>query len=288
MDLNLPGKIIYKLGQQLFVIVPDLKRFVWRIWYNFIIDIDKESNFLFMNYGFEELEPKAVPIPLQPAEEKYRYRIQLYHHVAETAEMTGKKVLEVGCGCGGGAAYIATHFGPAAMKGLDYSQKAIEACLRHHADVPNLTFIHGNAEELPFESGSFDVVVNVESCHTYGKPARFFGEVDRVLRPQGYFLIADFRDKPEVPMFRQQLDARFKLITEENITPCVVRSLDLDNDRKVELIPPGPFQKSFQMFSGTKNSTTYNSFACGEMVYLFFVLQKKIVPVPESSTSTVV
>jgi ubiquinone/menaquinone biosynthesis C-methylase UbiE len=144
--------------------------------------------------------------------------------------------------------------------------------------VPNLSFQHGDAEALPFEAGSFDVVVNVESSHTYGRPARFFCEAVRVLKPQGYFLIVDFRGKTEVAGWRQQLlDAGFTLLREENITRNIVKALELDHERKTGLInnnAQGLFQKPFQAFSGTKDSVTYKTFDNGEMEYLFFVLQK--------------
>jgi SAM-dependent methyltransferase len=268
-------KLLRKIVYQLCRIFPELRRYLWRRWYNFILKYDNDALFLFMNYGYTDIESNNPPLSLQPSEEKYRYCIQLYLHVAEAVDMTGKKVLEVGCGCGGGTAYIATHFGPAVMKGLDYSQNAVESCRKYHAAVPNLTFVHGDAEALPFEAGSFDIVVNVESSHTYGRPSRFFSEVDRVLQPQGHFLIADFRGKPEVPAFRQQLlDAGFQIIKEENITRNIVRALELDHDRKSGLIPPGPLQQYFQAFSGTKNSITYEQFNSGDMEYLYFVLQK--------------
>jgi ubiquinone/menaquinone biosynthesis C-methylase UbiE len=270
-------KVTYKLGQNLLKSAPNFKRFLWRIWYNFIINVDSETELLFMNYGYEEIGPNGSPQSLKPAEEKYRYRINLYNHIAQGVEMQGKQVLEVGCGCGGGAAYIATHFDPATYKGLDYSKSAVEACQKYHTAVPNLTFVHGNAEALPFESASFDIVVNVESSHTYGNPSRFFSEVDRVLRPGGYFLIADFRDKQEVSPFRQQLhDAHFQFLQENDITPNVVKALELDSERKIKLIPPGILRNAFNVFSGTTNSIMYKTFARGETEYLFFVLQKGI------------
>ena len=256
-------------------ISPNCKRFLWRSWYDYIISYDRKASFLFMNYGYVETSPDAPPLPLEAAEENYRHRIQLYHHVAKAVDMTGKEVLEVGCGCGGGAAYIATNFGPAIMKGLDYSQRAIEACKKYHAAAPNLSFVHGDAQALPFDAGSFDIVVNVESSHTYPNQGRFFGEVSRILRPQGWFLIADFRNKQVIPALRQQLcDARLQLQREENITPNILKSLESSHDRKVKSIPPGVFQQFFHKFSATKDSTTFKKFESGETEYFFFVLQK--------------
>ena len=42
-------------------------------------------------------------LPLEPEDEQNRYGIQLYHRTATQADLSGKKVLEVSCGHGGGA-----------------------------------------------------------------------------------------------------------------------------------------------------------------------------------------
>ncbi|MBN1981856.1 MAG: methyltransferase domain-containing protein [Chitinivibrionales bacterium] len=247
-------------------------------WYDFIYNRDKEKEFLFLNYGYADLESTSSPLVLQPAEEEYRSRIQLYHHIAQAAAMTGKEVLEVGCGCGGGTAYIATHFGPALMKGLDLSQTAIKFCREQHAAIPNLTFLHGNAEALPFNDNSFDIIMNVESSHSYKTVSNFFNEVNRVLRPQGSFLFADLRGTSEFPILRQQLrDAHLQLLQEENITPNIIRALELDHDRKIKFTQssmPRFLYKPFHKFYGTKNSETYECFINGLMEYYFFILQK--------------
>ena len=49
----------------------------------------------------------------------------------------------------------------------------------------------GDAEHLPFDDESFDVVTNLESSHTYPDLRAFLGEVRRVLRPGGWFLHTD-------------------------------------------------------------------------------------------------
>src|SRR5204863_875878 len=126
-------------------------------------------------------------LPLDGADEVNRYSIQLYHHLARTVNMDGARVLEVGCGRGGGCSYLARYQQPASVLGIDFSAKAIAFCNRVHA-VPGLTFQQGDAESLPCETGTFDVVLNVESSHCYGSVPAFLGEVFRVLRPGGYFL----------------------------------------------------------------------------------------------------
>lgn len=90
------GKDMYRMGQNMLQYTPDLKRYLWRLWYNFIINFDQETELIFMNYGYSDIESDNEPLSLQPVEEKYRYRIQLYHHVAESIGLSGKEILEVG------------------------------------------------------------------------------------------------------------------------------------------------------------------------------------------------
>src|SRR5437879_948108 len=68
--------------------------------------------------------------------------------------------------------------------------------------LPGLRFIQGDAEALPVFDRSCDVVVNVEAASLYEDPARFFAEVERVLRPGGMFLFADLCFPHEVAGLR--------------------------------------------------------------------------------------
>lgn len=250
-----------------------------KAWYNYFIKEDTDLEHLFINYGYAENDSFSSSSIELPAE-RHRYRVQLYHHIAEAIKMTDKAVLEVGCGCGGGAAYLTSHFRLASMKGIDHSENAIKFCSRYHAAIPNLSFVYGEAEELPFNHGSFDVVVNVESSHCYNKIDRFFSEVERVLHPDGYFLFTDFRFEADMSVLHQQLhNTNLELVQEENITPNIIRALDLDHDRKVEWIknrvPRGILSKSYHTFIATKDSTTYEAFTNGTLHYFFIVLRKK-------------
>ena len=48
-----------------------------------------------------------------------------------------------------------------------------------YADQDNLSFVEGNAENLPFDDESFDLVYNVESSHCYGDMGAFIEQVHR-------------------------------------------------------------------------------------------------------------
>jgi ubiquinone/menaquinone biosynthesis C-methylase UbiE len=147
------------------------------------------DDLLFINMGYEEDPPMSLP--LDEADERYRYSIQLYHTVATQVPLKGKQVLEVSCGHGGGASYLTRTLQPASYTGLDLNQPGIEFCRKHH-QLPGLGFVHGNAEHLPFDAESFDAVISIEASSYYELP-RFLAEAERVLRPGGYLLYADVR-----------------------------------------------------------------------------------------------
>lgn len=65
---------------------------------------------------------------------------------------------------------------------------AIAFCRSAHAGA---VFLEGDAEQLPFRNGSFDVVLNVESSHSYPRIGAFYTEVRRVLARGGWFLYTD-------------------------------------------------------------------------------------------------
>jgi SAM-dependent methyltransferase len=178
---------------------------------------------VFFNFGYEEDPPMGLR--LAPSDELNRYCLQLYHVTASQADLTGKKVLEVSCGAGGGASYIMRKLGPASYTGLDLNPASIDRC-RKTNQLPCLNFLQGNAEHLPFPDESFDAVINVEASHQYRNFPRFLTEVARVLRPEGHFLYADSRRAPVVPEWEAALaEAPVRKISERPIEEEVKRGL---------------------------------------------------------------
>jgi len=97
----------------------------------------------------------------------------------------GRAVLEVGCGTGEGLNFLSRLVPGARMTGLDLSPKAIARAEATLARGESLRFVHGDAEKLPFDDSSVDVLINIESSHTYPDLGRFLHEAARVLRPGG-------------------------------------------------------------------------------------------------------
>ena len=269
--------MLTKLINLLFRLSPNAQFAMLRRWYEFISTLDKDDQMLFMNYGYVPLNSNGQRLELLPLDEKNRYFIQLYHHVASAIEWDGVDALEVGSGRGGAASFMMRYLQPNSLSGLDLTANAIEFCHRYHS-VEGLSFMRGDAESLPFADDSFDVVINVESSHCYPHFGQFLSEVTRVLKPNGHFLYADFRNQPQLERWRQQLyDMRLELLKEENITPNVLGSLDIDHDRKQKLIDyyvPKIIRDPFYDFAAMKGSRIYRTFETGEKEYWRFAFCK--------------
>src|SRR5438105_6931773 len=258
-------------------ISPRLGRAMIRSWYQMLVVLDRDREISFMNYGYADIDPSTKELMLSEGEGENRFCIQLYQHVAGAVDLSGKDVVEVGSGRGGGASYIARHLRPRSMLGIDLSDKAVDFCNQTYA-VDGVSFRQGDAENLPLPDTSVDVVVNLESSHCYASMDQFLSEVYRVLRPGGYFLFSDHRDADKIPLLHKQLE-KCGLKEEKNtdITANVVRALELDNDRKQRLIEkkcPKVLRGRMAEFAAMKGTKTYETFRTGHSRYLSFVLQK--------------
>ena len=188
-------------------------------------------------------------------------------------------MLEVGSRRGGGASFVKRYLNPARVTGVDLSESAVDFSMSRHR-VEGLHFRVGDAERLPFDNESFDVVINVESSHCYPRLSSFFFEVRRVLKLGGHFLYADLHDAKTLDEWRACLrGSGLAILAETNITSNVVTALDRDNQRKVTLIQrlvPSLLRPSFQNFAGVRGSQIHEAFQSGPLEYLSFVAQKQI------------
>ena len=122
------------------------------------------------------------------------------------------------------------------MCAVDLSREAVALCQALH-EPPNLELRRAGAECLPFADASVDVVVNVESCHHYPSPDRFFCETARVLRPGGWLRTASCWTRSGHARFLAAMDrAPLDLGTVEVLTPSVVAALHATNPLEVRLV----------------------------------------------------
>ena len=255
---------------------PAFRRIIWKPIYETIAKRFKVADWQFMNYGYAP-EAHELPLKLQPEDEVNRYSIQLYHYLVSTQELSGKEILEVGSGRGGGANYINKYLKPWKITGLDIAHNAVKLANEKHA-AGGLNFVQGNAEKLSFADESFDVVINVESCHAYGSVPTFLKEVKRVLRTGGYFLCTDMRSPTGMQMLKNNLLAtRMQITIDEDITRNVINAIEMEEDQKQRRISdniPKWIATPFKEFAGVKGSRIHEDLKLGSLVYRRFILQK--------------
>jgi ubiquinone/menaquinone biosynthesis C-methylase UbiE len=108
--------------------------------------------------------------------------------------LENKEIVEIGCGNGIQALYVKNKYNPSKITGIDLNKANIEIANdeRESAKVKNVRFVVDDAQNLTqIPSESVDVLLNIESAFHYPDKSAFLKEVHRVLRPGGYFLIAD-------------------------------------------------------------------------------------------------
>lgn len=248
---------------------------IFKMLYWYISTVDNKKEVIFMNYGYHDENEK---IALEPHDERNRYPIQLYHRLAHKVEIQQRNIVEVGCGRGGGLAYINKKFLPESALGIDLNAKATKFGNKNFRNK-SLRYVCGDAQKLSLPNEEIDVLINVESSHRYPKIEKFFDEVFRVLKPGGYFLYTDFREKEHMEKLRNQLAKYdYQLFDEQIINEQVRLALKLDSDRRENLIRrkvPFFLRNSISDFSGVKDSPTYNQIANGDLVYFVYCFQKK-------------
>lgn len=104
--------------------------------------------------------------------------------VATVAEVRPARILEVGCGWGELAAWLARETG-AQVVATDLSPRMVELAREHGVDAQL-----ADVQALPFDDGSFDVVVAAWMLYHVPDLDRGVGEIARVLRPGGRLVAA--------------------------------------------------------------------------------------------------
>ncbi len=110
--------------------------------------------------------------------------------IAASAGMEVKRVLDVGCGAGQELLPFVTEKGALGF-GTDIAPtvgRVGREMYAAHAPMARVNFLRGAAEDLPFPSSSFDVVI-CRLALPYTHNGRAFAEASRVLRPEGKYLL---------------------------------------------------------------------------------------------------
>ncbi len=122
--------------------------------------------------------------------------------IVDSIELSGKTVLDIGCGTGGIGQFLAESFDPEQIVGVDVDPGLIERAssraeqtklgerLRFQCVVPG---------PLPFEDGSFDVVFSKDAMIHIGDKEALFEDIFRVLAPGGVIAACDWMSSTDGP-----------------------------------------------------------------------------------------
>lgn len=104
---------------------------------------------------------------------------------------SGAKVLEIAPGPGYLAVEMA-RLGRVRVSGLDISRTFVELASENARKAGvNIDFRHGDAASIPFETGSFDLIVCQAAFKNFAQPVGALDEMHRVLRAGGVAVIQD-------------------------------------------------------------------------------------------------
>ena len=112
-------------------------------------------------------------------------------------ELTGRNVLDFGCGDGALSLFLAMKQSPASIIGVDLDPAAIERAkaARSSAQIPSsvhLDFLLGSTDGLPIPDTSVDFLVAFDCLEHVMSPLAIFRDWFRVLRPGGRCLLEWF------------------------------------------------------------------------------------------------
>jgi acyl transferase domain-containing protein/SAM-dependent methyltransferase len=224
----------------------------------------------FLNYGYVRLgdgNESTFEVPdgvFNPSS------VMLVHELIGSVDLAGQRVLDVGCGRGGTVALLSERYGAEAT-GLDLSPEAVAFCRRVHGQK-GLQFEVGDAEELPFEDQTFDVVTNIESSHTYPNLRAFIAEVRRVLVSGGWFLYTDLLPVQRWAEVRVLLGG-FDLRQDRPITANVLASCDLVAATRVGAF--GETSAAIDNFLAVPGSAVYEQMHSGAWEYRIIRAQRR-------------
>lgn len=225
----------------------------------------------YLNFGFAEPGLERPPGGLPELEAQCR---RLYAEVLASLPESGR-VLEIGCGRGGGGAFLLETHPALRYLGLDLSPEHVAACRERWAGVERARVVLGDATRLPVASGRFDAAVSIEACHHFSDLGAFYREVRRVLRPGGALLLAGIWEAEVEPAAAME-GAGFRVDERADITGNVVAALGETSALRERLVDglglPERFRSFLMSWAGVRGSGSYEELAARERLYLRYRL----------------
>ncbi len=187
------------------------------------------------------------------------------------------RALEVGCGRGGGAAFLLEDRDRLAYLGLDLSPEHVRACRRRFLGRGGAHFAVADAGRLPVAAAAFDAAFSLEACHHFEDIGAFYREVARALRPGGAFFLAGIWPSGDAAAAPLEA-AGFTVVERADISGGVVASLARTSALRERLVDslelPERFRPFLLSWAGVRGSGSYEELRSGERLYLRYRLRR--------------
>ncbi|MGD9823133.1 class I SAM-dependent methyltransferase [Desulfobacter sp.] len=235
----------------------------------------------FLNWGYVSGDTPSHSVVQLPKIYLNKSSTQLILELVGDTPMDNRHVLDVGCGRGGALSCIDTFFNAKSLTGIDLNSENISFCKKK---FKNISFQEGNAESLPFQDHTSDIVMNIESSSNYLNIGSFFLEVSRVLKPDGVFLYTDIFNLQDLDDYFPFLKkAGFKLEVNRDITSNVLIARDeasagfvmgMDGFKGIDKLSVEECCKMIDLYSAHKGTRSYKLLQSGQFVYRMFRFRK--------------
>jgi ubiquinone/menaquinone biosynthesis C-methylase UbiE len=123
----------------------------------------------------------------KPYSRDFSYQEHIARYFFASQFVTGKNVLDIACGTTYGTAFL-LNFTPNMLVGVDLSKEALNKGKKNFGRSSNL--LAGDAANISFKEGAFDVVISFETIEHLMKYEKFVEETKRVLADKGLFIVS--------------------------------------------------------------------------------------------------
>jgi SAM-dependent methyltransferase len=143
---------------------------------------------------------------------------------------SGERALDVGCGTGALTSALVDVLGPDLVSACDPTPGFVDAC---RAALPEVDFLLGRAEGLPYETDEFDVALSQLVLHFVTDPESAASEFRRVVRPGGRVAACVWDFDREMEMLRLFWDAA---LTVDPAAPDEARTLRFGRSGEISVL----------------------------------------------------
>jgi 2-polyprenyl-3-methyl-5-hydroxy-6-metoxy-1,4-benzoquinol methylase len=145
------------------------------------------------------------------------WHLLVRRHLNLARDLSGRRVLEIGCGRGGFSCWLAGQTDPPPhIVAIDYSSVAVEKGRAHAAatGISGITWQTGDIQAIDQPEASFDTAISCETIEHVPDPPRAVRELARVLKPGGTLFLTTPNYFGPYGLYRAYLRLRGRRFTE--------------------------------------------------------------------------